>query len=275
MNGLPRQKLVELAARRHDVVRDHKLCKALLLDSYGQYRGEVRVLVMAVEEGVATELLDNSAGCPAQALIARLSKRLHDNCRVVEADARWAVESWALALGVAKAAGISPENAARTPPAVGVKQNGLASAPSQPPRVPDDHRVSCPACGRMLRVDGKSAGQQLPCPTCKALLRVSVDGRGLELAPSNVVAPGHSPTPRAGKEIAVDLGAGVKLELVLIPAGSFMMGDESGSPCEKPVHKVTLTKPFYMAKYVVTQEQWEAVMGGNASHFKGREEAGG
>jgi formylglycine-generating enzyme required for sulfatase activity len=72
-------------------------------------------------------------------------------------------------------------------------------------------------------------------------------------------------TPPPEKEIAVDLGDGVKLEMVLIPAGSFRMGDEG----EKPVHKVNITKPFYLGKYLVTQEQWEAVMGSNPSHFKG------
>ena len=30
-----------------------------------------------------------------------------------------------------------------------------------------------------------------------------------------------------------------------------------------------ITKPFYLGKYLVTQEQWEAVMGNNPSHFKG------
>ena len=38
---------------------------------------------------------------------------------------------------------------------------------------------------------------------------------------------------------------------------------------EKPDHEVTITKPFYLGKYEVTQEQWEAVMGSNPSHFKG------
>jgi formylglycine-generating enzyme required for sulfatase activity len=71
------------------------------------------------------------------------------------------------------------------------------------------------------------------------------------------------------KELAVDLGGGVKLELVLIPAGSFMMGDENGYNNEKLVHKVNITKPFYLGKYEVTQEQWEAVMGNNPCHFKG------
>jgi formylglycine-generating enzyme required for sulfatase activity len=114
-----------------------------------------------------------------------------------------------------------------------------------------------------LRVAEKFTGQQLPCPACKAMLQVSADGRDLELAPSKGGTAKHGATPWLGKEAAVDLGSGVKLELVLIPAGSFMMGDEYGNKGEMPVHKVTITKPFYMGKYPVTQEQLQAVMGGN------------
>ena len=55
------------------------------------------------------------------------------------------------------------------------------------------------------------------------------------------------------------------LDLALVPAGSFLMGDADTSP----VHKVALTKPFYMGKYAVTQEQYEQVMGVNPSYFKG------
>jgi formylglycine-generating enzyme required for sulfatase activity len=70
------------------------------------------------------------------------------------------------------------------------------------------------------------------------------------------------------KSITVDLGGGVKMELVLVPAGSFRMGSEKGDDGEKPVHEVNIPKPFYMGKYEVTQEQWQAVMGNNPSHFK-------
>ena len=38
---------------------------------------------------------------------------------------------------------------------------------------------------------------------------------------------------------------------------------------EKPQHPVRITKPFYLGKYLVTQEQWEAVLGNNPSRFKG------
>jgi formylglycine-generating enzyme required for sulfatase activity len=65
----------------------------------------------------------------------------------------------------------------------------------------------------------------------------------------------------------------MKLEMVLIPAGEFLMGspdsDEYALPYEKPQHRVRITKPFYLGKYLVTQEQWEAVMGSSASRFKG------
>jgi len=73
-------------------------------------------------------------------------------------------------------------------------------------------------------------------------------------------------------ESKIDLGKGVKLEMVLIPAGKFMMGSpgsEIGRVDNETQHEVTLTKPFYMGKYEVTQEQWQAVMGNNPSRTKG------
>ena len=40
---------------------------------------------------------------------------------------------------------------------------------------------------------------------------------------------------------------------------------------EKPAHWVTLTQPFYMGKFTVTQEQYQAVIGANPSSFKGKD----
>jgi formylglycine-generating enzyme required for sulfatase activity len=66
----------------------------------------------------------------------------------------------------------------------------------------------------------------------------------------------------------------IDMEFVMIPAGSFMMGsaddDKDAWSVEKPAHKVTISKPFYLGKYEVTQAQWEAVMGNTPSRFKGR-----
>jgi formylglycine-generating enzyme required for sulfatase activity len=73
-------------------------------------------------------------------------------------------------------------------------------------------------------------------------------------------------------EEKVDLGKGVKLDLVLIPAGKFVMGSpesENGRKSDETRHEVTLTKPFYICKYETTQEQYESVMGSNPSSTKG------
>ena len=74
------------------------------------------------------------------------------------------------------------------------------------------------------------------------------------------------------EEVKEDLGQGVNLEMVLIPAGTFVMGSpesEEDRNDDEVQHLVTLTKPYYMGKYEVTQEQWEAIMGKNPSQIKG------
>ena len=65
----------------------------------------------------------------------------------------------------------------------------------------------------------------------------------------------------------------IGMRLRLIPAGEFMMGaspgDSKADDDEKPVHRVEITKPFYIGIFPVTQEQYERVMGENPSDFKG------
>ena len=50
------------------------------------------------------------------------------------------------------------------------------------------------------------------------------------------------------------------IHLVLIAPGSFQMGSNNGEDSEKPAHKVTITKPFYLGKYEVTQAEWLKAM---------------
>ena len=75
------------------------------------------------------------------------------------------------------------------------------------------------------------------------------------------------------KDLTLDLGQGVTMKLVLIPAGTFRMGslaaEKGRDDDEGPQRRVTLTRPFFMGVYEVTQEQYSAVMGSNPSHFKG------
>ena len=74
----------------------------------------------------------------------------------------------------------------------------------------------------------------------------------------------------APRELTLDLGDGVTMELVFIKPGSFVMGGVSETDgrfqcVEVPKHEITLTRGFYLGKYEVTQEQYEAIMGTNPS----------
>jgi formylglycine-generating enzyme required for sulfatase activity len=61
----------------------------------------------------------------------------------------------------------------------------------------------------------------------------------------------------------------IGMELVLVEPGTFQMGSDDGWEDEKPIHSVTISKPFYIGKYEVTQKQWRDVMGTNPSNFQG------
>jgi formylglycine-generating enzyme required for sulfatase activity len=82
-----------------------------------------------------------------------------------------------------------------------------------------------------------------------------------------------------------DLGNEVKLEMLEIPSGSFLMGQNAAEKQELiqergeehyqqfranelPQHLVNITK-FYMGKYPITQSQYLAMMDHNPSCFKG------
>ncbi len=64
----------------------------------------------------------------------------------------------------------------------------------------------------------------------------------------------------------------VGMRFAWISPGEFMMGSpnkEKGRGDDEHHRKVTLTKGFYLGIHPVTQEQWQAIMGANPSHFKG------
>lgn len=68
--------------------------------------------------------------------------------------------------------------------------------------------------------------------------------------------PPEQPRAALPAHKTVELGGNLKLEMVLIPAGAFVMGDDTGPDDEKPAHKVAITKPFYLGKHEVTVEQF-------------------
>ena len=110
-------------------------------------------------------------------------------------------------------------------------------------------------------------------------------------------SPVSKPSSQPRQELTLDLGNKVSMKLVLVPAGKFTMGSPEGekgrgtgdSPYagtvrapggipaagakdrpgnEGPQREVTISRPFFMGIYEVTQEQYEQIVGRNPSHFK-------
>jgi eukaryotic-like serine/threonine-protein kinase len=58
-----------------------------------------------------------------------------------------------------------------------------------------------------------------------------------------------------------DLGKNIKLEMVYVPAGSFLMGAEKSG-------QLVMVTDFYMGRYPVTQEQYFTIMDENPAHWQ-------
>lgn len=90
-----------LAKYGKEICSNARRCENLLKDLCGEYRREVNVLVNAIEERVPLDLLAANRSTPIELLLTRLEKRLEEQTALTAEAARWAVESWALALNVA------------------------------------------------------------------------------------------------------------------------------------------------------------------------------
>lgn len=101
MTDLVRQKLQALISQFGlSVCNDVKRCEALLKDLCPQNKREVRLLVIALGDGAVKKLSQPSSLMTSENLIAQLVQSLDENWGIASHHAQWAVESWALVLGI-------------------------------------------------------------------------------------------------------------------------------------------------------------------------------
>lgn len=167
MNDAPRRTLRELIARHGPgLCSDARRCEGLLRDLCGEHRREINILTGALRERVPLDLLAGRNSVPTGLLLARLAKRLEEHLALTEEASRWAVDSWALALGVVSDAELremesrrdeaSARAAAPTPPAArrptveGETRDGgpTPNSGARPPATPPRARPSPPATQR-------------------------------------------------------------------------------------------------------------------------------
>ena len=115
-------------------------------------------------------------------------------------------------------------------------------------------------CGRCAERTLQSAGRRWPLIVVLFLV----------VATSCQRVDRSQPTTATGVQVATPevITTETGFEMVLIPAGRFKMGRANGQPDEGPVHEVEVDA-FLIDRYEVTQEQWDKLVLGNPSHFKG------
>lgn len=95
--------------------------------------------------------------------------------------------------------------------------------------------------------------------------------------PSATYAPHRAaPSTRRIAELTLTLPGDVPLALIYCSTGEFTMGNDDRCsegnyllfPNSYPPHTVRIEQPFYLGKYEVTQEQWQAIMASNPSRFQ-------
>ncbi|GHV46931.1 hypothetical protein AGMMS49546_35850 [Spirochaetia bacterium] len=81
----------------------------------------------------------------------------------------------------------------------------------------------------------------------------------------NVTGSGPSGAVRPS---SINRNTPVPANMVQVPAGTFSMGG-NGDGDGKPIHQVTISRPFFMSRTEITQKEWVEVMGSNPSNWKG------
>ena len=125
----------------HHLCNDPRRCEAMLRDLCGQHKREVFILASALKQRVGADLLGDTDGLPTPLLLGRLRKRLEDELALTGEAAHWAVETWALALGVITEPAIVPAPiptpvVASQPPSKPAKEAPPSPKPAKEPRQP-------------------------------------------------------------------------------------------------------------------------------------------
>src|SRR5277367_1060452 len=100
MSTSPRDVLIEIVGRHGEALLNSPLrCEGLLKDYCGEYRREIFVLTSCLRVGLVDQMRRQS-GPSIRLICARLALELEQNLAISGDVSKWAVESWAVALGL-------------------------------------------------------------------------------------------------------------------------------------------------------------------------------
>lgn len=137
MNNLPRTKIQELMVQSGRPLLDNpSRLEGILNDTCGHCKTEIFLLVSALKEQVPQALLNSKNGMPMQFILSQQVDKLHLNRGFQRTAAQWAVESWAMALGLI-ANNPAQDKLPASSPAVGTQVTVVDGQPSPNPHYAD------------------------------------------------------------------------------------------------------------------------------------------
>jgi formylglycine-generating enzyme required for sulfatase activity len=264
MTDKPRQTLRKIIVQYGtSICEDHRKVEGLLRDYCPEYKREINVLVLALKERVADDLIAQTNKGPIDVVILNLTQRIHDNHAIENDFASWAVESWAIALGVISSP-LSKQpviddiiKANKSSKKLIDKTATKISEENDPDKLYE--------LGLMYHA-GKQVTKDLT-DAVKCYRKAAEQGNTRAKAMLGLLYPKGQGESHGDVDSTVITSPALGSKFVLIPVGAFMMGSSSGESDETP-HQARIWKPFFMQTTEVTQGQWEKVMGSNPSYFK-------
>jgi formylglycine-generating enzyme required for sulfatase activity len=205
--------------------------KSMLADyAAGRYKGEIRILLIAVDDGLPTKLRNSSRLSGAE--LRQHATYFSRTYGLAEDAANFVVNAWARALGLsAGMTSVSPSPISNKT----VPETPLPSPPRPKPQPIPHVKPSNPA--------------------------IKMIGAALAIFIGLVLMVWWLSKPDFGIEMVA-----VKGRTFMMGCTSEQGNDCFDN--EKPAHRVTVGD-FHIGRYEVTQAQWKMVMGSNPSYFKG------
>jgi formylglycine-generating enzyme required for sulfatase activity len=131
----------------------------------------------------------------------------------------------------------------------------------------DDDTEVIPMLNAAAKPSAAGTSAALPPPTTKpAASAVTANGWPFDAAEAKRRQAAAGPvTARTLK-----LPGSLALDLVLVPAGEFLMGDEAATPDERPVTRVRLAQPFWMSRTEIRNDQFALFDASHDSHVESK-----
>lgn len=300
LNNQPSIQLASIFKRYgHVIISQPKLCKGLLNDLAPQYDLENNLLITALEEGIADELLKPTRE-PIDILLRRLAQNLHETVGMDEEFADWAVESWALALNIISKPIVKTKTSVKPNPII----NTVSTTPEPKKQVAPIFATD--VIHQHIKKSAKKTSSKpfqftlktpKPIPVLKRVMQQIAQNWSLFIISIIFIIvvllkiwlllfynkqTTHSIQTKPNVSITkIDTTKNISItskqilpiepEMVKIKGGCFMMGSpttEIERFSDEDQHQVCVND-FEIGKYEVTQAQWLSVMGNNPSYFKG------